>query len=166
MGLVGVNLQAADMLKVTGGVGYAMETQYDDTLANVDVEYMKNYDTNWTYGYSFGTFRIKDSWEKVNGVDTNKIRGYDAVYTCGRIGTSIRPAKFMYADLVTGPCYFSNHGILISGNIQFNTTVSYGLRDPNTGSQIGVNFRHFSNAGIQEGNYGANLFLITMGVAL
>lgn len=160
------NLLAADMLKIAGGVGFRMQTTYDDTAANIDVEYMKDYDTNFTYGLSGGTFRIKDFYYKENGVDLYKIKGYDALYVCGRAGVSIRPAGFMYADLVTGPCYFTDHGILIGGNIQFNTTISYGLRDPNTGSQIGLSYKHFSNAGLSKPNYGVNLVLITMGIAL
>lgn len=165
--LMTVSAQAENILKISGGIEYKIDGKYDDRLANVDVAYLKNYNKAFTYGISGGVFRMNDYWIKNDaGVDLYKASGFSTLYVCGRGGVSIKPASFMYLDFMTGPCWFDKAHILISGHIQFNTEVSYGLRDPNTGSTVGITVRHFSNAGMEQPNFGANLYMFTMGIAL
>ncbi len=165
--VISFSAQAEDQLKISGGVEYGFNDTYDDRLINVDVSYLKNYDSNFTYGYSVGFYRMsKFTTPRDEQGKRYVIDGYHSLYACARAGVSVRPLSFIYAEAITGPCYFDKAKVLLSGNLQFNTEFGYGLRDPKTGSTIGIIIRHFSNAGISKPNVGANLYMISMGIAL
>jgi hypothetical protein len=169
-----LNLQAteitkeakSDILKVNAGVEYDFQGGYNDRVANVDVEYMKNYESSFTYGASLGFLRMSNFTTPLDEQGKRYvIEGFNTLYACLRNGVSVRPVSAVYLELLTGPCYFQKAETLISGNLQFNTQVGLGFRDPRTGSTIGVHVRHFSNAGLKKPNDGINLYMISMGIS-
>lgn len=162
-----LNLQATDFLKVSAGVEYDFQGGYNDRLANVDVEYLKDYESAYTYGLSFGLLRMSDYTTPADkNLKRYVIEGFNTLYLCVRNGVSVRPIDALYLEILTGPCYYQKAKTLISGNLQFDTSVGLGLRDPKTGSTIGIRVKHVSNAGIKKPNDGMNLYLISMGIYL
>ncbi len=150
-----------DILKVGLGIEFrAPEYARDDRIINFETAYLKEYDSNFTYGYSGGMVRLED-YTQANGRDRT---GFEAVYACARAGVSVKPIDSFYLDMLSGPCYFTSANTLLSGNIQFNTELGYGFIDPKTGSTVGITIRHFSNAGLKDPNIGINTMSLTMGV--
>lgn len=73
-----------------------------------------------------------------------------------------------------GPLYFENYfGLslisqtdsMLSTNFEFTEELGFGVRDKE-GRFFGVEYRHFSNAGLQLPNKGRDFFLLNIGVVL
>lgn len=118
-------------------------------------------------GY-YSNLRKALSWNVNGGYFGDNNDDVNAGYACAQFGAALHPFSWAFVENYFGPCYF--HGLedskKLSGNLQFATNIGAGWRDPETGSEIGLNFKHFSNAGIKKPNLGVDLFMLSLAFGL
>lgn len=143
---------ADSTLKLKYGVGIDPEKILDDTYRAIDIGYYTSLERSVSYAITVGYYGDK----KVD---------LDTAYGCAQFGVELHPFSFMYIDNYFGPCFFKSAGGLLSGHTQFATNMGIGWRDK-TGSQVGLNLKHFSNAGLSKPNTGTNLIMFNMSFGL
>lgn len=145
--------KADSTIKIQYGVGFHPDTYITDDIRSVNVGYYPKLEKSVSYGFSAGYLG-------------DKTYDLNAGYACAQFGTSLRPMSFMYVDNYFGPCYFTNAHGAISGLLQFATNIGMGWRDSSTGSEIGLNWKHFSNAGLSRPNRGLDLIMLSLAFGL
>jgi len=150
--LFSLNTRADSTIKLKYGVGVDPDKILDDTYRAIDIGY-------------YAALEKSVSWAVTAGYYGDKSIDLDTFYGCAQFGVELHPASFMYIDNYFGPCYFHEAQGLISGKLQFATNMGIGWRD-STGSQVGLNLKHFSNAGIKKPNTGTNLIMFNMSFGL
>jgi len=143
----------ADLIKIQYGVGISeKETQAFDTRhKSLNLGLYKQVAKSLSYNINIGYLGDRD-------VSTG--------YICGQFGTSVNPISGIFVENYFGPCAFSSRGTRLSGWLQFATNLGIGFRDPESGSEIGINWKHFSNAGISKPNKGRDLVLLSLGFGI
>lgn len=71
----------------------------------------------------------------------------------------------IYASFFIGPAYVSQTDSRLASNFEFNNDLEIGVRD-SRGLSIGVNYKHFSNAGLTPNNIGRDFFTIKLSLPL
>lgn len=69
----------------------------------------------------------------------------------------------LYLGIFFGPSLVSNTDSYLSTPYEFHTNFEVGFRDPKKGTDIGVGFKHMSNAGIVGPNLGRDFLYIKIG---
>lgn len=70
----------------------------------------------------------------------------------------------LYANFFIGPALMTQSDSRLASIFEFNNDMEVGIRD-DKGTSIGVGYKHFSNAGLTQGNLGRDFFLIKLGVS-
>lgn len=140
-------------VKFQYGVGFNEDTVLDDEIRSINL------------GHYWGLNNAL-SWAVTGGYYGDKLVDLNAGYACGQFGASLNPFEWMFVENYFGPCYFSEAKGRISGHLQFATNIGAGWRDPKTGSEIGLNWKHFSNAGLSKPNMGADLLMLSLAFGL
>lgn len=140
-------------IKFQYGVGFNEDTVIDDALRSINVGHY------WKLNESV-------SWAISGGYYGDSRADLDTGYACAQFGTSLKPFDWMFVENYFGPCYFHETRGALSGHLQFATNLGAGWRDPSTGSEIGLNWKHFSNAGLQKPNVGADLLMLSLAFGL
>lgn len=143
---------ADSTIKLKYGVGIDPKKILDDTYRAIDIGYYTELEKSISYAFTVGYYGDKS-------VDL------DTAYGCAQFGVELHPFSFMYADNYFGPCYIHKAKGQISGHTQFVTNMGIGWRD-STGSQVGLNLWHMSNAGLSKPNIGTNLIMFNMSFGL
>lgn len=140
-------------IKLQYGVGIDGEKILDDRVRSINIGYY---------------FKLNESisWNVHGGYLGSKKTDMDTGYGCVQFGASLRPFKWMFVENYFGPCYFNAAKGNITGPLQFATNIGSGWRDPITGSEIGLNWKHFSNAGIKRPNIGHDLIMLSLAFGL
>lgn len=68
----------------------------------------------------------------------------------------------IYGKVFFGPAVVTNTSDSLSTHVQFNTDFELGIRDAR-GLELGVGFKHMSNAGLGGANTGKDIFYIKIG---
>lgn len=140
-------------IKIQYGVALNEDTVFDDSLRSINVGHY------WKLNNAL-------SWAVTGGYYGDKTVDLNTGYACGQFGASLKPFKWMFVENYFGPCYFHEARGRISGHLQFATNIGAGWRDPSTGSEIGLNWKHFSNAGLSKPNIGADLLMLSLAFGL
>lgn len=140
-------------IKFQYGVGFSDSDIITDDVRSINI------------GYYIG---LNDalSWAATAGYYGDKRVDLDTGYACAQFGASLNPFDWMFVENYFGPCYFHETKGALSGHLQFATNIGAGWRDPSTGSEIGLNWKHFSNAGLNEPNIGADLLMLSLAFGL
>ncbi len=77
------------------------------------------------------------------------------------IGLSIK-GEGAYAKVFFGPALVTYTDQNLNTSFQFNTDFEVGLRDKR-GVELGIGFKHFSNGGITQPNYGRDILYFKVG---
>ena len=139
-------------IKLKYGVGVDSVKILDDTYRAIELGYYTDVEKSI-------------SWAVTAGYYGDKSIDLDTGFACAQFGVELNPFGFMYVDNYFGPCYLHESGGALSGNLQFATNTGIGWRDK-TGSQMGINLKHFSNAGLSKPNMGTNLLMLNMSFGL
>ena len=145
-------VMADSTLKIQYGVGIDPVKVFNDRLRSINIGY-------------YGNLEKSTSWAITGGWLAESSNALNTGYGCAQFGVELRPLSFMYVDNYFGPCYFHEAHGFISGKLQFATNLGIGWRDK-TGSQIGLNWKHFSNAGIKRPNIGLDLVMFNLSFGL
>ena len=141
-------------IKVQYGVGFHEDKLLDDSVRSINVGYYTQLTNPISYNINGGYFGDK-------ATDLN------AGYVCAQFGAALHPFDWMFVENYFGPCYFSKtDDVSLSGHVQFATNIGAGWRDPGTGSEIGLNWKHFSNAGLSKPNIGRDLLMLSVAFGL
>lgn len=152
--LAAANIAQADStIKIQYGLGFHPETYLSDKIRSVNIGHYSRLEKSVSYALTAGYLGDK-TFELETG------------YACAQFGTQIRALSFLYVDNYFGPCYFHEAHGAISGHLQFATNIGFGWRDKSTGSEIGINWKHFSNAGLSKPNLGLDLIMLSLGFGL
>ena len=89
-----------------------------------------------------------------------------SVYLFALVGTTLYPTQSFYVENYFGPGVITSTGKKLSGAIQFSTHLGLGFRDKRTGNEIGVLWKHISNAGMNKPNLGRDLLMLSVGISL
>jgi len=73
-------------------------------------------------------------------------------------------AGYVFGQASLGPALISSPDTILGGVFQFDNEIAFGLRDPDTLASIGINYVHFSSAGIELPNGGRDFFLFRVAV--
>ena len=76
------------------------------------------------------------------------------------------PGHWAFVENYFGPCYLTKTADKLTGHFQFSTHIGFGWRDPKTRNELGLNWKHFSNAGIKKPNIGRDLIMLSMGFGI
>lgn len=140
-------------VKIQYGVGFNEDTVVDDSVRSINIGYYTQLTNPISYNINGGYFGDKS-------VDLN------TGYVCAQFGAALHPFDWMFVENYFGPCYFGETKGALSGNLQFATNIGAGWRDPKTGSEIGLNWKHFSNAGLSKPNIGRDLLMLSLAFGL
>ncbi len=140
-------------IKVQYGVGFSPDKLLDSSRKSINVGY-------------YAALRGPVSWNVNGGYLGDDEVDLDAVYACAQFGAALHPFDWMFVENYFGPCYFDKAKGRLSGHLQFATNIGAGWRDPDTGSEIGLNWKHFSNAGISKPNVGIDLIMLSVGFGI
>lgn len=136
-------------VKIQYGVGFNEDTVIDDDVKSINVGY-------------YMSLNHPVSWNVNGGYFGDKGADLDAGYLCAQFGAALNPFDWMFVENYFGPCYFTETKGALSGHLQFATNIGAGWRDPDTGSEIGLNWKHFSNAGLSKPNIGRDLLMLSV----
>ena len=90
----------------------------------------------------------------------------DSYYVFAQFGSVLHPFEWMYIDHYFGPGYISKGNEKISGGLNFSMHMGMGWRDPDSGTTVGMNWKHISNAGLSKPNKGMDFLLVQVGYPL
>lgn len=152
--IISLTAIADSTLKIKYGVAVDANKKglLNDSYRAVDIGYYSNLEKSV-------------SWAVTAGYYGDKSIKLNTGFACAQFGVEIKPFDWMYIDQYFGPCYFHDARGLISGKLNFATNTGMGWRD-STGSQVGINIKHFSNAGLSVPNTGVNLLMLNMSFGL
>jgi hypothetical protein len=136
-------------IKVQYGIAFDAERTLDSRRKSINIGVYKHLRNPVSYSINGGYLGDND-------VDLN------TGYVCGQFGAALNPLKFMFVENYFGPCYFQRTDGKLSGNLQFALNIGAGWRDPDTKSEIGINWKHFSNAGLKQPNVGIDLLMFSI----
>jgi len=78
------------------------------------------------------------------------------------VGVRVEPA-YIYAETFFGISYITQPDCQLGTNFEFTEELGIGIKD-DMGKWIGIEYRHFSNAGISSVNKGRDFLLINLGI--
>lgn len=139
---------ADSTIKIKYGVGIDAKKVFDDTFRAIDIGYYTDLEKSVSWALTVGYYGDKS-------VDL------DTWFIGAQFGVELKPLSWMYVDNYFGPCYLNEARGNLSGHLQFCTNSGIGWRD-GTGSQVGLNLLHISNAGLSTPNKGVNLIMGNM----
>jgi len=70
-------------------------------------------------------------------------------------------SEHSYMSFFVGPAGITHPDVRLSGHFQFQTDFDLGLIDKSKWG-LGINWKHFSNAGLRAGNRGRDFFSLTV----
>jgi hypothetical protein len=79
-------------------------------------------------------------------------------FTGYQLGFDVQNEMFE-ASIWSGPTYITTPDIALGGNLQFNETIFFGIKDRQDDS-IGVAYNHFSSAGLEMPNLGRDFMCV------
>ena len=88
--------------------------------------------------------------------------GY-ALFGAYSIGISVLTSGGIYAKVFTGPALLSGTDSRLSSLLEFNNDLELGLRDL-SGVELGLVYKHMSNAGLWEPNPGRNWLMLKVSI--
>lgn len=93
-------------------------------------------------------------------VDNSQIQG--AVGFIGpSIGLRTKTTEGLYAGFFVGPALITQPDSRLASIFEFNNDFELGIKDPR-GVGIAVDYKHFSNAGLTQGNIGRDFFTVKL----
>lgn len=98
-----------------------------------------------------------------DSLDVDKVKRSSG-FGSGSFGLRVNPGYF-YTETFWGISYITQTDIQLGMHFEFTEEVGIGVQD-GTGKYMGIEYRHFSNAGISEHNLGRDFCLVTVGVPL
>jgi len=141
---------AADLIKVQYGASFKDQKMFNTESKTINIGY-------------YNRLREVVSYSVQVGYMGDTVSNLNAFYTCGQLGGSLNPSKSFYVETYVGPCVLSETRDRLGGFLQFSTHIGIGWRDPETGNEMGILWKHFSNAGLKKPNKGRDFPLFSMG---
>lgn len=139
------------IIKIQYGVGFEENKIIDTHHKSINLGYYSN-------------LRSHVSWNVHAGYLGDK--NLDTYYGCAQFGASLNPFSWLFVENYFGPCYLHAWSDRLSGHLQFATHIGMGWRDPETRAELGLNWKHLSNAGISRPNIGRDLLMFSLGFGI
>jgi hypothetical protein len=153
--LFSLTSRADDTMTFKYGLGFGVPQQ-------VDVSEVKYISLGHSYSLN-NTFRLKGdlgAWFDGSNNPSSHGSGFGSL----SLGIRVTPGYF-YVDNYFGIAYLTNTDLILGIPFEFTEELGIGVKD-NEGRSVGVEYRHFSNAGISSINHGRDFFLINIGIEL
>ena len=149
---------------ITFKYGLGMDATFQK--APSDVKYISfGYEQDLTF-----IFRAKYDVGYWNDIGTDHIVGPDTLarnssaFVSASVGIRVQP-HWIYVENYWGISYLPNPDSQLGLPFEFTEELGIGVMDQE-GKSIGIEWRHFSNAGLSKENKGRDFFLINVGVPL
>lgn len=153
--LIASSISHAYELGLKYGVGFGVPNATDTTEAK-----LVSFDLSNELGSLFRHKLSAGAW-----IDPHpEFNRSSATFSSYSIGLRVEPGYFYFEDYA-GLALISETDSMLSTNFEFTEEVGMGVKD-NEGRFFGLEYRHFSNAGIQDPNKGRDFVLINTGVHL
>jgi len=111
----------------------------------------------------FGPF--SDQYEVGVWFDNTGIKGRKSSGLLGySLGVNVN-SGYLFGQAFIGPSLISHTDSNLGGHFQFNNDIAFGLRDPESQSTIGINYKHVSSAGLELPNKGRDFLMFRVGIS-
>ena len=144
---------AESLIKVQYGLGLGKGSSIDSGHKSINVGLYRDLEKVLSWNVHGGF--LSDSNDKMS-----------ALYLFSQFGTTINPNEGIFINTYVGPGIITSTGSKLSGLLQFSINVGFGFKDPLTKNEIGINWKHISNAGLSRPNRGRDLILLSVGFSI
>ena len=149
------SISNADNLSLKYGIGFGLPNQLD----TAEAKYL-------SLGYETPVSNIFRSKLDLGGwfSSPNQYGRRNTGFSSLSIGMRVEPG-FLYVENYFGAAYLTDTDTVLGCNFEFTEEFGIGIKD-SKGRSTGLEYRHFSNAGISQINKGRDFILVNIGIPL